>query len=174
MRHTRSGGNRSGCSLRRRRVGICPPGRAMRQQVGGSGYGTMPPDPSAIPVVDGFRPSSRVHSTLGGRLRVTFRRTARYLLRADEGYRSASGASGSSDRVGVKGPATVLVLDLMHAVERRARAYEERCEANSRQYTLGRDRSQVDLPPRTMKRDEEAGPRRRPLRMWPHVAILYP
>jgi hypothetical protein len=29
----------------------------------------MPPDPSAIPVVDGFRPSSRVQSTLGGRLR---------------------------------------------------------------------------------------------------------
>jgi hypothetical protein len=28
----------------------------------------------------------------------------------------------------VKEPATVLVLDLMHAVERRARAYEERCE----------------------------------------------
>jgi hypothetical protein len=38
---------------------------------------------------------------------------------------------------------TVLVLDLMHAVEWRACAYEKRCETNSRQYTPLRDRSQA-------------------------------
>lgn len=35
------------------------------------------------------------------------------------------------------------MLDLMHAVERRARAYEERCETNLRQYTPLRNRSQA-------------------------------
>lgn len=67
----------------------------------------------------------------------------RYLLRTDEGYRAAPIASGSLDRVGVKGLATAPVLDLMHAVQWRARAYEERCETNSRQYTPLRNRSQA-------------------------------
>jgi hypothetical protein len=65
MRHTRSGGNRSRCSRRRRRVNICPRGRSMRQQVGGLDMEQCPPDPSATYLVDGFRPSSRVPARWG-------------------------------------------------------------------------------------------------------------